>query len=728
MISTLPEVKSVDDYIARFVPELTSRLNSELAPLYDPAREAWDPLLATFRRKPFRAQGDAMMAIDRLLERQNFALLVGEMGTGKTLMGAGLAYLHLKDRYRVLIMAPGHLVGKWAREVEETIPNATARIVWKVSDLLHFKTLRSKPKGREYFILPRDRAKLGYRRRAAYFLRRHPYVKPPKGEEADLAQYVACPSCGEFAIDERTRSPKAPEALEAKAQFCKKCRGALWKADRSGVRRYAPAEFVKRYCKGVFDLFIADEVHELKGADTAQGNALGMLASVCRKTVCLTGTLVGGYAEHLFYILYRLNARGLLAENIKYSQVQHFIARYGALEFIKKTHAQGPGLVYSRGSQVREYVRHRPGVSPLAFARHLLTSSVFVELADVAEQLPAFGEDVTLVGMSPELSAGYREIEQKLKNAMHDRAKAARLMGAYLTTLLAYPDRPYDNKPIPDVGTPKELPRNVAYPKEQALLEFVQEELAEKRRVWVYATYTNTRDVTGRLADLFRKKGIKAAVLKQETVEMSEREEWIQEQVKAGVEVVISNPELVKTGLDLLAFPTLAFYECGYNTFTLMQASRRSWRIGQALGVKVRYFCYKQTLQEAALRLMGAKVKATQALQGKFSAEGLVALTQSEDMVSALAKALMNGLEGVESAETYWRNERSAGQETKSPAVAIPVHAPRVEETPTTDMPERAPARKEWVTVDLFSFLPPRPARPKRAEAAAKPLQLQIAF
>jgi hypothetical protein len=34
-------------------------------------------------------------------------------------------------------------------------------------------------------------------------------------------------------------------------------------------------------------------------------------------------------------------------------------------------------------------------------------------------------------------------------------------------------------------------------------------------------------------------------------------------------------------GLDLLAFPTLYFYETGYSLHTLRQASRRSWRIGQ---------------------------------------------------------------------------------------------------------------------------------------------------
>jgi len=542
--------------------------------------------------------------------------------------------------------------------------------------------------------------KLGYRRKAAYWLRRRPHKEPPKGREFDFNTYPACPRCGEFLIDKKTRSPLHPEDLEAKARFCEKCGEALWEADRTGVRRYPPAEYVKRHLKGAFSLLVADEVHELKGGETAQGNALGMLASACRKSLCLTGTLVGGYAEHLFYILYRINPGGMLSENLKYNQVQQFVARYGTLEYIRKTALSGPGLVYSRGSKRREYVKHRPGISPLAFARHLLGCTVFVELPDVADHLPAFAEDVCAVAMTSEQAEAYKDLEGKLKAAMKDRAKAIRLMGTYLTALLSYPDRPFDTHELPEVGRPKELPKGLVYPKEQALIEFVKGELAADRRTWIFATFTNRLDVTARLRELLKKNGIKAAILAQDTVDMHDREAWIADQVKAGAQVVISNPELVKTGLDLIAFPSLAFFQTGYNTFTLMQASRRSWRIGQEEIVKVRYFHYQHVLQEAALRLMGAKVRASQALQGKFSAEGLVALTQGEDMMTALAKALVNGIEGVESAEKYWRSERQAGRLT-----AAPEPLPSVQ-------PEEA-----WITLDLFSGL---------ADFAAAPEQLPL--
>ena len=654
------------------MPDLSARLTKDVRPLFDPSRETWCDALNSLGRAPFKAQGDGIMGLHRVLETRKSAVLVGECGVGKTLMASALSYVHLGDRYRVLVMCPGHLVEKWAREIIETVPDAWTKIVWRVSDLFDLDK-GSKPRGREYFIIPRDRAKLGFRRKAACLLRRRPYRKPPRGESFDSARYVACPQCAAFAVNERTGRPITIAELDAKAHACKKCGSPLWEADHAGVRRYPPAEYIKRRLSGVFDLFVADEVHELKGADTAQGNTLGMLASAARKTLCLTGTLIGGYAEHLFYLLYRVQPQGMLAEGLQYKQVQEWISRYGALERITKRPLDGGGngrsLVYSRGSTAREYVRHRPGVSPLAFARHLLQSTVFVELADVADELPAFSEDVEVVPMSEPLESAYKALEADFKRIMADRAKASRFLGLYLATLLSYPDRPFDNRPIPELARdPEELRKDATYPKEERLIEYVEEEISRRRRVWVFATFTNTRDVTARLQGLLRKRGVRATVLRQDTVEMAERESWITQQVRDGIEVVISNPELVKTGLDLLAFPSLAFYETGYNTFTLMQASRRSWRVGQREPVEVRYFCYKDTLQEAALRLMGAKVKASMALQGKFSAEGLTALTQSEDMMTALARALTDGLDGVETAERYWRSAR---------ATRVVAHEPR---------------------------------------------------
>ena len=64
--------------------------------------------------------------------------------------------------------------------------------------------------------------------------------------------------------------------------------------------------------------------------------------------------------------------------------------------------------------------------------------------------------------------------------------------------------------------------------------------------------------------------------------------------------MVIAHSKLVETGLDLLDFPTILFYESGYSLRTLRQVSRRSWRIGQERPVRVTFLCYEGTMQMAA--------------------------------------------------------------------------------------------------------------------------------
>jgi len=62
--------------------------------------------------------------------------------------------------------------------------------------------------------------------------------------------------------------------------------------------------------------------------------------------------------------------------------------------------------------------------------------------------------------------------------------------------------------------------------------------------------------------------------------------------VDRAVNVVITNPELVKPGLDLLEFPTIIFMQSDWNVYTLQQAARRSWRFGQPQAVHVIFLGY----------------------------------------------------------------------------------------------------------------------------------------
>jgi hypothetical protein len=202
---------------------------------------------------------------------------------------------------------------------------------------------------------------------------------------------------------------------------------------------------------------------------------------------------------------------------------------------------------------------------------------------------------------------------------------------------------------------PENLTREALYAKERALIADVKEELRQGRRCQVYATYTGEKDVTLRLEAVLRQEGIRVAILRS-SVATDKREDWYERQLKAGVQVVICHPKLVETGLDLLAFPTLYFYETGYSLHTLRQASRRSWRIGQRFPVRVKFVTYSGTMQETCLRLMGKKMLVALMMEGKFSGEGLQALDTDEDLMSAMARELVEKAGVGESADAIWRD------------------------------------------------------------------------
>ncbi|HEX3156537.1 MAG TPA: helicase-related protein, partial [Candidatus Angelobacter sp.] len=166
--------------------------------------------------------------------------------------------------------------------------------------------------------------------------------------------------------------------------------------------------------------------------------------------------------------------------------------------------------------------------------------------------------------------------------------------------------------------------------------------------------YTQKRDVTARLEQILAREGIRTAVLRR-NVPTDKREAWYAKKVKEGVQVVIAHPKLVETGLDLLDFPTILFYESGYSLHTLRQAARRSWRIGQKRRVRVKFMCYESTMQTSCLRLMGKKLLVALTMEGKFAGEGLQSIDDDDDMLAAMARELVekNGI--GDSANAIWK-------------------------------------------------------------------------
>ena len=161
--------------------------------------------------------------------------------------------------------------------------------------------------------------------------------------------------------------------------------------------------------------------------------------------------------------------------------------------------------------------------------------------------------------------------------------------------------------------------------------------------------------------------------------------------------MLIVNPSLVETGLDLNAFTTLVFYSMGYKLFTLRQASRRSWRINQkAPAVKVYMLYYKDTMQQKCLKLMASKLAVAGLIEGNFSEEGLAAMSDVQDMTSQMAKELMLGIrDNVEDIAAAFRKMafENPGRE------AAEVHAEEMS-LPLKPVPERIELPKRVLTAE----------------------------
>lgn len=791
---SLAQCDTLESYLSHYGPLLGRKAVSSLSPLHVPGEHDALPMDG-FSRQPFEPQAHVITAGVKAIRRQKSLIVCGEMGTGKTLIGACICHTAAKGRpYRALVMCPDHLVDKWKREIEATIPEASvftfeksnknkADDSWK--DALRFMWARRSSSGRkwvepltpEWVVVGRNQSKwdpewigLGEKKpkfvtktivtgREVVFDEKGDYIweNGHKKTQAIMDVVVCCPECGQV-VHKKNGNPMVLEELEKKQHTCPEmylqefdpksdrvkghavrddigdrvgsgldricpipdrysdarlgrvividgrryevrvCGAPLW-SWTAKPRKWAPARILHKKCRGMFGYFILDEMHEEKSDESAQSMAAGKLMASCDKTIGLTGTLIGGYANHIFPLLLRMAPKSLCDEGFEWGHNMAFLKAYGRVDtIVTAKDGEGGGSSKVRGStsmrrtsgSTNKREAARPGIMPTIFGRHLIGTAAFIGLEEMTDELPELvdfavhdpqdprypGAGPVPVAMDADQAQEYGRIAEILTTRVKELLKrgSMKLLGAMLHTLMDYPDRPFDWKPRfegrqavgyfqdpdnyketnwVDVCQPADLCRNTVRPKEKALVDLCIREVAAGRQVWVYVQMTNKRDVQTRLAGLLEEAGLKAGVLRSTAVKPRDREAWIEKQGKK-YDVILSHPVLVQTGLDLFSkregghnFATIVFYETGYNLFTMRQAARRAWRIGQQLDCRVYYLYYEQTMQQRAMSLMAKKMKAANQLEGKFSAEGLVAMTGEDNDQMAMAKSLNDSLEDV---------------------------------------------------------------------------------
>lgn len=709
-VKEIGNVETVSQYLNRYGTTVATRIRDSFNPLFDPASEKICDRLKRINGyikknagySLYPAQLAVAESLKRRLDRAKVGLVVAECGSGKTKIGSAALAAHQDGRKTFnVILSPSHVTKKWVREIEESLPDTNAEVVYSIADIKNAYEDYQNGKKSKYIVLSKERARDGYMRRPAVI-----YSKIKKG--------FICPWCGEI-ITMQVKGDDAYYTVNANQYFFKKrntqnyccsnpeCKKPLWTvlnpydmrlehnkwvkiggygfvyrdfADRhlkktqdakvvakineimanpeqifiarGALRRYSMSGYIAEHIKSI-DGLIADELHLFKG-DSGQGDAMETLIGCSRKVIGMTATLINGYSSGLFYLLYRIVPHLMKADNKDYESPQRFNDEYGVTEMTYEVEESE----YNENSKSKKKLvnsRQRPGVSPLVYSRFLMDCAVFLSLNDMGKHLPEYEEIPVELNLRDNIAEEYERIEKAYRSVMRARGlESRRLMSKFLSLLTTYPDQPYDAEPImfPDSEIPVVEPKSLSsidelHEKDTATLDIVKRKVENGEKVLIYTSWVKI-DTQDKLKKLLEDNGYRVAVLPQ-TVVPENREKWVEKKLKKGLDVLITNSSLVETGLDLNAFTTLIYYNIGYNLYTFRQSSRRSWRINQtAPRIEVYILYYKDVMQARAIRLMASKLAAATLVEGNFTDEGLAALGDDADMTSQLAKELTMGI------------------------------------------------------------------------------------
>ena len=601
-----------------------------------------------------------------------------------------------------IVLCPSHMAKKWVREIEESLPNTFAVIVTSITELHIVYAAYLRDNMSCYIIITKEKARDGYMVRpvARWHKRRKVFICPAcdKAIEMELSEGGSkyrvpanalyfrkenrknhiCDNeeCGEvlwtaLTPEEQSEWVKVAnygfvhrqmawsyfEHVEKKPKIYEAVRNIAFNPDdyypNSGAyRRFPLSTYIKNKMKGKIDGLIIDELHHYNN-NSGQGDAMGELFQAAKKVIGMTATLINGYSSGIFHLLYRMSSELMLLDNKSYDNPQIFNAEYGVTESVYEITA--PDYNSNRRT-VKRKIRERqlPGVSPLVYSRFLLEKAVFLSLNDMGKDLPEYEEIPVQLRMNDEIAHEYYNIEKAfVEICKHDMKLTKKVQSAFLNLRTVYPDQPYGHQPIKhpflddcNLYVPEDTSSfDELHEKDDYVLDLVHRKIKEGERVLIYTSWIRI-DTQTKLTKLLTEQGYRVATLTA-NVEPKKREEWVEKQVQNGIQVLITNPSLVETGLDLNDFTTLLYYNISYKLFTLRQASRRSWRINQrAPRIEVYFFYYAKTVQEKAIRLMASKLAVAGVIEGNLTDEGLAAMSDCQDMTTELAREITQGIEG----------------------------------------------------------------------------------
>jgi hypothetical protein len=650
----------------------------------------------TKKRGLMVAQQHAVAAAATVLNHEKAAVIVGEMGTGKTLLGTGVAAaLNAKGRFqRGVVVCPPHLVGKWLEEIKITWPDCHALRIEKPSDVealyrhpgpvlgvVKNTTLSLGPGWDHAFDLTgpavlktrTEKEPFEFVKRPKPWSRPKPWILAQRSD--DVAKYtitanthrkpdpdglgpslfldyrdrrgLRCPVCG-------AKQEHGLADFRRKRLFCHACGTGLFHYT-SETRRWPLSRVFKRAAKryGKLDLFIADEVHQYKGNDSDRGYAFGHLCDAATKVLALTGTLFGGKASTIFWLLYRMMPRFRRlftnegATGMRRIQDGQFLKEYGLLETTETVIATDGKT--SGNAKATTTSKEIPGLVP-SLINLLLPYCVFINLSDLGYALPPYAEKRVAVQLPLDMKAEYDRVLGELYAAV-SQALATNdkgLLGIYLSILMTWPEIPSRQRSAytregQHIVTTREFPAGPLTPKESAIVAHIKDSLSHHRRVMLFCEMTLKTDITPRWKDILHNEGISCAVC---NADPDKRLEWFNRERDKGTQVILVHPKRVELGLDLYAWPEVIWmHEHTYSSYLVLQASRRAWRIGQKEPVNVTFYYYADTLQEQGLAATQQKAMAHVRVNGGIIDDDTMLDDNIDSMEQMLGQLLVTQVE-----------------------------------------------------------------------------------
>lgn len=176
----IAEENSFNHYLNKYGKKLADNLDQQILPLTTLRGSV--PSLALKNKRLYPPQAACVNGMTALIKSgAQYGFLCEGMGVGKTIQAASVVdayfnqkylqnnpgvtlrevYLSKAVKYRVFLLAPGHLLEKWKEEILAEIPDSKVVIVKDIAELIALRQQGKARRGREYYLLSKDFAKLG---------------------------------------------------------------------------------------------------------------------------------------------------------------------------------------------------------------------------------------------------------------------------------------------------------------------------------------------------------------------------------------------------------------------------------------------------------------------------------------------------------------------------------------------------------------------------------------